>query len=135
LFSATSTDQPLTLGGFVPLPVVTFPKTNAAWDLSQLALAPVQGGNSVQLTVVRIDGGSGLYEWTLVAPGASQQLPLPNLAKLAPEAALPVGNLSIQTTLAHIEDVNGFDYGKLRYRQLAPRGWNAHATDTIYTHH
>jgi len=51
---------------------------------------------------------------------------------LAPDAALPVGSLAIETTLAHIDD---FFYGSLRYRQLARRGWNAYATDTFYSQH
>jgi hypothetical protein len=40
--------------------------------------------------------------------------------------------MAIVTSLAHIE---GFDYGSLRYRQLAERGWNAYATDTFFTQH
>jgi hypothetical protein len=73
-----------------------------------------------------------LYEWTLVAPGPQSELKLPSLAKLAPDAALPVGSISIETTLAHITD---FNYGSLRYRQLSERGWNAYATDVFLTQH
>jgi hypothetical protein len=40
--------------------------------------------------------------------------------------------MAIVTSLAHID---GFDYGSLRYRQLAERGWNAYATDTFLTQH
>jgi hypothetical protein len=54
------------------------------------------------------------------------------LAKLAPDAALPGGSISIETTLAHIND---FNYGSLRYRQLSERGWNAYATDVFLTQH
>jgi hypothetical protein len=59
-------------------------------------------------------------------------LALPDLTKLAPYAALPVGSMAIETTLAHI---TGFDYGSLRYRQLTANGWNAYATDTFFTQH
>lgn len=131
-FSATSTSETLNLGGFVPLPVLTSPPKNSKWDLSSLTLQPSLGGQSVDLTVVRINAGQGLYSWTLVAPGPQSELKLPNLAKLAPDAALPVGSIAIETTLAHIE---GFDYGSLRYRQLSARGWNAYATDTFFTQH
>jgi len=131
-FSATSTSEPLNLGGFVPLPVVTAPVKNTKWDLGTLSLQPVKGGQRVDLTVVRVQAGQGLYEWTLVAPGPRSELKLPNLAKLAPDAALPVGSMAIQASLAHIE---GFAYGSLRYRQLTANGWNAYATDTFFTQH
>ena len=131
-FSATSTSEPLNLGGFVPLPVLLSPPKNTKWDLSSLSLEQAKSGQSVDLTVVRIDAGDGLYEWTLVAPGPRNQLKLPSLEQLAPEAALPVGSISIETTLAHIDD---FVYGSLRYRQLSTRGWNAYATDTFLTQH
>ncbi len=136
-FSATSTANPLDLHGFVPLPVVTTPAKNTKWDLKSISLDQAQSGQSVELTIARIDAGGGLYEWTVVAPGRRGELKLPNLAKLAPDAALPVGSLTLVTTLAHIEPVDGvaFDYGKLRYRQLATRGWNAYATDTTLTQH
>jgi len=131
-FSATSTSETLNLGGFVPLPVLTSPPKNSKWDMRSLTLQPSVGGQSVDLTVVRINAGEGLYTWTLVAPGPQSELKLPNLDALAPDAALPVGSMAIETTLAHIE---GFDYGSLRYRQLSERGWNAYATDTFLTQH
>ncbi len=131
-YSATSSSEPLNLGGFVPLPVLTSPPKNTKWDMSSLSLEQKIGGKNVDLTVVRINAGAGLYTWTLVAPGPQSQLTLPNLVKLSPEGALPGGSLSIEASLAHID---GFDYGSLRYRQLAPRGWNAYATDTFLTQH
>jgi hypothetical protein len=131
-FSATSTAQALNLGGFVPLPVLTDPPANSKWDLGSLSLDQAVGGQSVDLTVVHIGAGAGLYDWTLVAPGPQSELKLPNLAKLNPDSALPVGSIAVEVTLAHIA---GFDYGSLRYRQLTTRGWNAYATDTFYTQH
>src|SRR6478752_5973433 len=140
-FSTTSGDQQ-DLGGFVPVPVLTTPAPNAKWDLSTLSLQPTKGGQSVELTVINIQAGGGLYQWTLVAPGSPQDLKLPDLKKLASDAALPVGSLSVETTLAHIlgdrVDVNEtkeFDYGALRYRQLTTKGWNAYATDSYLTQH
>lgn len=131
-FSTTTTGKQLDLGGFVPLPVLTAPAKNTTWDMGSLTLEQASGGQSVELTVIRVRGGKGLYEWTLVAPGRRAQLTLPNLGRLAPDAALPVGSTEIETTLAHIEN---FDYGSLRYRQLTSRGWNAYATDTHLTQH
>ena len=131
-YSATSTSETLDLGGFVPLPLLTAPVKNSKWDLSSLSLQQATGGQSVDLTVVHVTAGDGLYVWTLVAPGPRSDLKLPDLAKLAPGSALPVGSMTIETTLAHIE---GFDYGSLRYRQLSEKGWNAYATDTFFTQH
>jgi hypothetical protein len=131
-FSANSTSQTLNLGGFVPLPVLTAPVKNSKWDLSSLTLEQAKSGQSVDLTVVDVGAGQGLYTWTLVAPGPRSVLKLPDLTKLAPDATLPVGSVSIQTTLAHIAD---FDYGSLRYRQLSEKGWNAYATDVLFTQH
>jgi hypothetical protein len=71
-----------------------------------------------------------LYKWTIVAPNARTDFALPNLRELEPGAALPGGSMRIFATYAHIDD---FDYGALRYRQLAPRGWNAYAVDTFLT--
>jgi hypothetical protein len=131
-FTANSSAQSLNLGGFVPLPVVTTPAPNTKWDLRSLGLKQAKNGQSVDLTVVRVQAGGGLYEWTLVAPGPRESLALPDLTQLAPEGALPVGSMVVSTTLAHIE---GFDYGSLRYRQLSERGWNAYATDNFLTQH
>jgi hypothetical protein len=120
------------LGGFVPLPVLVAPIKNTRWDMSSLTLEQSPAGQRVDLTVVHVYAGGGLYDWTIVAPGPRDDLPLPNLQKLAPDAALPVGSIQIETTLAHID---GFNYGSLRYRQLTTRGWNAYATDTNFTQH
>ncbi len=131
-FSSTSSAEPLNLGGFVPVPQLVEPLKNVKWDMKKLTLKSAPGAQSVELTVVDIQAGGGLYYWTIVAPGAREVLALPNLAELAPDAALPQGSLAIQATYAHIAD---FDYGKLRYRQLAARGWNAYATDRFLSQH
>jgi hypothetical protein len=131
-FSTTSTAQPLDLGGFVPLPILVAPPKDTKWDMSSLTLQQSLAGERVDLTVINIEGGQGLYNWTLVAPGPRDELKLPDLAALDPEAALPVGSMVIHAALAHIE---GFDYGSLRYRQLQERGWNAYARDFFLTQH
>jgi hypothetical protein len=131
-FSAVSTAQPLNLGGFLPLPVLVSPPENTKWDLSSLTLEQSAPGERVDLTVLHVLAGGDLYDWTIVAPGATSVLTLPDLRALDPEAALPVGSMAILATFARIE---GFDYGSLRLRQLAPRGWNAYASDLFYTQH
>jgi hypothetical protein len=143
-YSATSTAEPLNLGGFVALPVLTTPAANTKWDMKTLAIKQARNGQRVDLTVARIYAGGDLYQWTLVAPGAPTELPLPNLGDITPAAALPVGSLAIETSLAHIEDAPGskcerrpcpFVYGSLRYRQLGTRGWNAYASDLNFSQH
>jgi hypothetical protein len=131
-FSTTSTAEPLDLGGFVPLPVLIAPVANTKWDMSSLTLEQSAKGQRVDLTVLHVLAGQGLYDWTIVAPGPRTELRLPNLAALDPGAELPVGSVQIETTLAHID---GFNYAALRYRELTPRGWNAYATDTNYSQH
>lgn len=131
-FTATSTAEPLDLGGFVPLPVLKAPVADSKWDMSSLTLEQSAAGQSVDLTVVHVVGGQGLYDWTIVAPGPRTELRLPNLAQLAPGSQLPVGSIKIESTLAHID---AFNYGSLRYRELSSRGWNAYATDTNFTQH
>jgi hypothetical protein len=143
-FSASSSNSaPLDLGGFVPVPVVTKPDQESTWDLRSLGIKEAKTGERVDLTVVRIGAGAGLYTWTLVAPGPRSELALPSLEELAPAGALPRGSTSIEVTLARIdaqEKTAGgkpepFNYGSLRYRQLDERGWNAYATDTVLTEH
>jgi hypothetical protein len=129
-YSTTNTSSPLNLGGFVPLPQLVTPGEGTRWDMRLLGLAQSAAGQSVDLTIVHVLGGEGLYDWTIVAPGPRSELALPDLSELG--AGFPVGSLAIHTTLAHIED---FDYGSLRYRQLESRGWNAYATDVFFTQH
>ena len=141
-FHAVSSAEPHNLGGFVPMPVLAAPVPDVKWDMSSLTLQePPAGGQSIELTVVHLLAGGDLYKWTLVAPGARTNFALPSLAELAPDAALPGGSVRIFATYAHIDerqfptDASTFDYGTLRYRQLAPRGWNAYAVDTFLTRH
>jgi hypothetical protein len=42
------------------------------------------------------------------------------------------GPVSITVTRAKIDN---FDYGSLRYANLAARGWSAYATDDFQAHH
>jgi hypothetical protein len=127
-FSSTTSNEVLNLGGFVPLPVLEEPASGGKWDLSALRLSLSPKGERVDLTVVEIEAGGGLVRWTLAAPGPRSELVLPDLKALDEQAGLPVGTLDLTVSLAHIPE---FDYGSLRYRELAPRGWFAYAQDSI----
>jgi hypothetical protein len=61
-FSTTSTAEPLNLGGFVPLPVLVAPVKNTRWDMASLTLEQSPAGQSVELTVVHVYAGGGLYD-------------------------------------------------------------------------
>jgi hypothetical protein len=132
-FAATNTARALQLGGFVALPVLTTPAESQKWDLRKLVIQRAKDGQRVDLTVVDVQAGGGLYSWTLVAPGPREELILPDLAQLSKGAALPVGSLKVRTSLAHVHE--DFVYGSVRYRELSPGGWSAYATDTNLTEH
>ena len=77
-----------------------------------------------------IDSGGGLGSWTIATPG-TKQITLPDVAALGDDYGVYAGPVTLQVTAALIRD---FDYGQLRYRQLAPRGWDAYATDVYFAH-
>jgi hypothetical protein len=54
---------------------------------------------------------------------------VPDLGGLDGEVGLIRGPIVIQVTTARADD---FEYGTLRYRSLAPRGWRAHASDVFF---
>jgi len=122
----TLSGQVLAIDGFVEIPVLGAPASNARWDGRTLAFAETAGGAAVDLTLVEMQSGAGLVTWTIVAPGARKAITLPDLAALSGELGLLKGPIDIQVTAAKIPD---FDYGSLRYRHLGQRGWEAHATD------
>jgi hypothetical protein len=67
--------------------------------------------------------------WRIVAPGAPTEVRVPDLRVIDPELALVRGPIVVQVTEARIDN---FEYGAIRYRQLAPRGWRAHAQDAFF---
>jgi hypothetical protein len=54
---------------------------------------------------------------------------VPDLRAIDPELALVPGPIVIEVTEARVDN---FDYGTVRYRQLAPRGWRAYAQDAFF---
>jgi hypothetical protein len=122
---ATTTED-LTLDPFVPVPELTHPAYGGAWDGRRLTVEFAPVGGMVDLVVYTIQSADGLVTWTIAAPAAATDIRLPGIAE--EDGGLAPGPLSITVYLAHIV---GFDYGKLVYRQLTPRGFDAYALDVF----
>jgi hypothetical protein len=125
-----NTAQTLDVSGFVSVPVLTTPAANTAWDGVSLETTFPPGGAPVDLTVYDIAAGNGLVHWTIAVPGGAQAITLPSLAGI-PDLAIPAGPLSIAVYGARVD---GFDYKKLRYRQLRPQGMSAYSLDYFNAH-
>jgi len=130
-FVTQSSSNVPNIGAFVPVPFLTEPAANQTWDFGSIVLETAPSAVPVDLTVVRVLAGDGLYEWTVVGKGDRDEFDLPDLKALAPDAALPHGSLTIVPTRAYVRE--DFDYRKLRYRELTTRGWMSYASDTFYT--
>jgi hypothetical protein len=127
---ATATAFPVPIGGFVGVPSMVTPALNESWDGSHLAVVFGAGGAPVDLTVYDIAAASGLVRWTIAAPQGAGEIVVPDLRGLPSEGgfgpALPSGPISIGVYGARID---GFDYGKIRYRNLRPAGMTAYSLD------
>ncbi|MBM4358238.1 MAG: IPT/TIG domain-containing protein [Deltaproteobacteria bacterium] len=123
--AATSTSQPIAIDGFVRIPQLVTPKEGTKFDGRHLGTTYPTGGFPADLTVYEILGG-GVY-WQVVVPGSDHTVTLPDLSGFE-QAALPPGPLAINVRGGRID---GFDYGKLTYRQLQAQGMSAYALDTF----
>jgi hypothetical protein len=130
LVATTTADGTVPLGGFMEVPLLDAPANNSAWDGQTLAVSAAPGGPDADLTVFAVDSGGGLSSWTVVMPRGVSSGTLPDLAKLG-DVGAPEGPVSITVSRARID---AFDYGSLRYRQLASRGWDAYAIDVFQAH-
>jgi hypothetical protein len=127
---SNTTSQVLMVDGFVSVPVLTTPASDAAWDGQHLAVTFAFGGAPVDLTVYDIQSGGGIAHWRIAVPGAPPSTTLPDLSGF-PGMGLPPGPLNIAVYGATIHN---FDYGALRYRQLGPAGMDAYALDYFNAH-
>lgn len=128
---STTTSQAVTIRDFVGVPRLEAPAQGSAWDGAHLATSFGQGA-PVDLTVYEIASGNGLITWTIAVPGGSRAVEVPDLRALGLEhGALPAGPITIGVYGARID---GFDYGKLVYRQLRPQGMSAYSLDSFSAH-
>ena len=72
---------------------------------------------------------AGLVGWTIVAPGDTSELELPDL-RAVPKAGLVTGPVTFTVSAATLE---AFDYQQLRYRHLSRFNWLAYAQDAFYS--
>jgi hypothetical protein len=119
----TDANDPITLGGFLPVPTLAQPG-NGSWNGTHVAL---QAGGPVDLAYIQVSSGAGLVTWQIIAPGSDLSFDLPDLGQIAGVGSLVHGH--IQTTF-WVARVSSFDYGTLRSGQLSPSAWNAYAEDT-----
>jgi hypothetical protein len=125
----TSTAAPLAVGPFIEVPVLKEPLRSAKWNARDLAWSSAPGGLVPDLAIIDVQTAAGLYDWRIVVPGASRSVRLPDLGAINAELAWPRGEQTILVALAQVQD---FDYGNLRYRNLLERGWTAHAIDGFF---
>ncbi|AGP36377.1 IPT/TIG domain-containing protein [Sorangium cellulosum] len=128
---STTTSAPVRIGDFVGVPTLETPAQNGAWDGAHLATS-FAAGAPVDLSVYDIASGSGLIRWTVAVPAGSHAVELPDIRQLGLDhGALPPGPVTIGVYGARID---GFDYGKLVYRQLTPQGMAAYSLDSFSAH-
>ena len=127
-FLTTDATVPVHIDGFVQVPVLEAPAAAEPFDGRHLQVSYAPGGARIDVTVVRIQAGSGLVEWLVVVPGSKSTVVLPDLAALG--LGLPSGSLAVHVYAGHVGD-GSFSYETLVYRQLDARGWTAHAYDVF----
>ena len=132
LVSATTTNNPLQVDQFIEVPALGAPAPNTTWDGVSLASSRAAGGAPVDVIVYDIESAGGLVAWTVVTPGTTETLTVPDLNALSTDLGLTHGPLTITVSAAA---VTGFDYGTLTYRSLSANGWTSYATDVFYANY
>jgi hypothetical protein len=130
LVGTTTADSTVRLNGFMEVPLLDTPPNNGAWDGQTLSASFAPGGPDADLTTFDIVTGGGLSTWTVVMPRGVVSGTLPDLKRLG-DLGGPEGPVSITVSRARID---GFDYGALRYADLANRNWDAYAADVFQAH-
>jgi hypothetical protein len=120
----TDGNDPISVGGFLPIPTLTQPSTGA-WSGTHVTL---EAGVPVDLAVLTVSSADGLVAWTIVTPGSDLSFDLPDLSQVAGVGVLQHG--ALQTTVA-VARIDAFDYGMLRYGQLSGGSWSAYAEDMV----
>lgn len=121
-FRTRDTANAVTLGGFVPIPVLREPSVGF-WSGRHVELT---ASGAVDLVALVVSSAGGLVAWTIVGPGTAQAFDLPDLAALPDRVGLARGALTVQVYAARID---GFRYDRLRQGQIAESAFSAFATD------
>jgi hypothetical protein len=120
----TDANDPVTIGGFLPVPTIVQPSTGT-WSGTHVQL---QASGAVDLVVVQVSSGNRLVVWQIVAPGSDLSFDLPDLSQLAGIGTLAHGRITTTFSVARLDQ---FSYGRLRTGQLGPGAWNAYAQDVV----
>lgn len=123
----TNANDPVTLGGFLGVPVLSEPGSGA-WNGTHVEFTGATG--PVDLEVIQISSGNGLVTWTIAAPGGVRTFDLPDLSAIPSPDSLGLVRGPISTTVRAAR-IDGFAYGKMRQGQLSTATWNAHAVDGL----
>jgi hypothetical protein len=126
----TNANGPVTLGGFLGVPVLGQPG-EGVWNGTRVDFT---GPAISDLSVIHVTSDSGL-DWMIVAPGGTTAFDVPDLSALTtaspdkPGPGLPHGRPI--TTTVHVARIEQFEYGRVRYGQLDVAPWAAYAFDSL----
>lgn len=127
----TNANDPVTLGGFLPVPVLVEP-ASGTWGGTHVQFS---GASGQDLDVIQITSGNGLVTWTIAAPGSATSngvtsFDVPDLHALPGPDDLGLVHGAIRTTV-RVGRLEAFSYGNMRQGLLSPGSWNAHAFDSL----
>lgn len=125
----TSTQGPVALGGFLPVPRMAEPSTTA-WDGKHVRFSLSPEVSTADLVRLTVSSGNGLVSWTIVAPGSVREAVVPDLTALPGPDPLGLVRGPISSTLS-VARIEGFDYGRLRFGHLSSGAWSAYAQDAL----
>jgi hypothetical protein len=127
---STTTSQVLPVKDFVGVPTLTTPPPNTDWDGMHLSTSFPPVGPPIDLSVYDIISGNGLVRWTVVVAEGTHSIELPDISGFD-KASLPPGSITVGVYGAR---VTGFDYAKLKYRDIRPQGMTAYSLDYFPAH-
>lgn len=125
-YRSRTTSDPTVIGPFIPLPKFQTPAIDKPWDGRTVKLELPE--KSADLIVLGVNAADGSTSWTIVAPGDTRTIQLPDFAA-KPELGVPPGNLVLGAIAAKLED---FSYDAVRYGQLGRSAWSAYAYETAF---
>ncbi|GAC1351943.1 MAG: hypothetical protein NVSMB1_09870 [Polyangiales bacterium] len=124
-YRSRNDDKPIVPGPFVPIPKLVYPTVAKAWDGQTIKLdLPDKSADLLILGVSASDGSAG---WTIIAPGDTRAITLPDFSS-QPDLGLPPGDVLVGITAARLDP---FVYDDLRYGQLSRRAFQSFAADTM----
>lgn len=122
----TNANTPVSLGGFLGVPVVAHPG-NGAWSGTHVEFGGAIG--PADLSIIDVASGSGVT-WRIVAPGGRTSFEVPDLGAMTTAGRIGLVRGTITTTV-YVARIEGFNYAELRYGHLSSSLWSAYAYDRL----